>query len=242
MKRKIVRIDEDKCNGCGECVPACVEGAIKIINGKARLAADNLCDGLGACLGECPQDAITIEEREAPAFDEKAVAAAGGHAPGAKAPAHAHPPSGGCPGARLMNFNPPSAPAAKPDPSAPRTGSQLGHWPVKLELVPPGAPFLQGANLLVAADCVPFAYPEFHRELLAGHAVVIGCPKLNDQEAYLERLTAIFAESGLRSVTVAHMEVPCCFALAALVKDAIARSGKKIPFSERTITLRGSEK
>lgn len=244
MKRTIVEIDENRCNGCGECVPSCAEGAIKIINGKAKLLADNLCDGLGACLGKCPMDAITVTEREADAYDEAAVHAAkqaqarATAAPAAPAHAHAHAAHGGCPGARMLNFTPPGA---APAPAGDAGASQLRHWPVKIELVPPHAPFLNGANLVVAADCSAVAYPNFHRDFLAGNAVVIGCPKLNDTDAYIERLTGIFAQGGLKSVTVVRMEVPCCMGLTHAVQQALAASGKKIPFSERVISIRGEE-
>ena len=234
MKRQIVQIDENKCNGCGECVPACAEGAIKIINGKAKLAGDNLCDGLGACLGKCPMDAITVIEREADAYDEAAVHAA---KKAAAAPA-AHAGHGGCPGSRMLNFAPP---ASTPAPAGDAGSSQLRHWPVKIELVPPHAPFLSGANLVVAADCSAVAYPNFHRDFLAGNSVVIGCPKLNDLDAYIERLTGIFAQGGVKSVTVVRMEVPCCMGLTNAVQRALAASGKKIPFSERIIGVRGEE-
>lgn len=233
MKRTIVKIDETKCNGCGVCVPSCAEGAIKIINGKATLLAENLCDGLGACLGKCPLDAITVEEREADAYDEAAVHAAKA-ATSTPAP-HAH--HGGCPGARLMNFAPPAAAAPAGDAGA----SQLRHWPVKLELVPPHAPFLNGANLVVAADCAAIAYANFHRDFLAGNSVVIGCPKLNDVEAYIDRLTAIVQSANLKSITVVRMEVPCCMGLTHAVRQALAASGKKVPFAERVISIRGEE-
>ncbi|HNW92019.1 MAG TPA: 4Fe-4S binding protein [bacterium] len=231
MKRTIVSIDENKCNGCGICVPSCAEGAIKIINGKAKLLADNLCDGLGACLGKCPMDAITVAEREADAYDEAAAHAAKA---AAAAPPERH---GGCPGSRLMNF----APAAAPAPAGDAGASQLRHWPVKLELVPPHAPFLDGANLVVAADCAAVACASFHRDFLAGNSVVIGCPKLNDTAAYVERLTAIFTQAKLKSVTVVRMEVPCCMGLTLAVQQAVTASGKKLPFAERIIGIRGNE-
>ncbi len=234
MKRTIVRIDEAKCNGCGVCVPSCAEGAIKIINGKAKLLAENLCDGLGACLGKCPLDAITVEERDADAYDEAAVHAAK-TATVTPAP-HAH--HGGCPGSRLLNFAPPSATAT---PAGDAGSSQLRHWPVKLELVPPHAPFLDGANLVVAADCAAIAYANFHRDFLAGNSVVIGCPKFADLDAYIGRLTAIVQSANLKSVTVVRMEVPCCMGLTHAVQQALAASGKKVPFSERVISVRGEE-
>jgi NAD-dependent dihydropyrimidine dehydrogenase PreA subunit len=248
MIRKIVQIDKDKCDGCGLCVPSCAEGAIRIIDGKAEIAADNLCDGLGACLGECPQDAITIIERDADAFDEAAVeehlkatdpAKAAKHAPAAPAAAaHGHAHGGGCPGSRAMSFA--AAPAAEPgaDAGASRQ-SQLAQWPVQLHLVPTTAPYFQDADLLITADCVPFAYADYHRDFLAGKAVVIGCPKLDDNNAYLNKLTELFRVSSIKSITVLKMEVPCCGGIAMAAKQALAASGKEIPFQVVTIGIRG---
>lgn len=239
MLRKIVQIDEDKCNGCGLCVPSCAEGAIKMINGKAVLSADNLCDGLGACLGECPQDAIRIIEREADEFDEAAVEKhlkeagkaplqGGGHA------RHGH--GGGCPGSRAMSFE------QKPVVSAPDSGScqsMLGQWPVQLHLVPTSAPYFQDADLLITADCVPFAYADFHRDFLAGKAVVIGCPKLDDNRFYTQKLTELFKNSSIKSITVMKMEVPCCGGIAMAAREALAASGKDILYREVTVGIRG---
>jgi len=232
MKRNIVKIDEEKCNGCGLCVPACAEGAIQIINGKAKLIADNLCDGLGACLGDCPQDAITIEQREADYFDEQAVTTSQS---AVKAPVH----GGGCPSAQAQKLSPaPISVTAKTE-----TGpSQLGNWPVQLKLVPPNAPFLTGADLLLAADCVPFAYPDFHQKYLSGKTLLIGCPKLDDVEAYLEKLTAILSQNDIQRLTVLHMEVPCCTGLLSLAHQALAASGKDIPFEAVTIGIKGEVK
>lgn len=242
MIRKIVTIDEEKCNGCGLCVPACAEGAIKIVDGKARLAADNLCDGLGACLGDCPQDAIRIVEREADQFDEAAVEkhlaekqpdGANITAPHVE-PAHA---PGGCPGSRVMSFATQKDHA--PTEPAEREPSRLAQWPVQLHLVPVNAPYLQGADLLIAADCVPFAYAGFHRDFLTGKALVIGCPKLDDNHFYLEKLTELFRTADVRSVTVVRMEVPCCGGIVVAAKQALAASGKDIPFSEVTVGING---
>jgi NAD-dependent dihydropyrimidine dehydrogenase PreA subunit len=243
MLRKIVNIDQEKCDGCGLCVPSCAEGAIRIIDGKAQISADNLCDGLGACLGDCPRDAISIIERDADAFDEEAVEK---HLHGAKPastpqpqPAqHHHGPAhgGGCPGSRVASFAPPqpaAAPGAGPQPS------QLAQWPVQLHLVPVTAPYFQNADLLITADCVPFAYPDYHRDFLAGKAVVIGCPKLDDNMAYRDKLTEIFRCSSIKSITVLRMEVPCCGGIVMAAKQALAASGKEIPFREVTIGLRG---
>jgi NAD-dependent dihydropyrimidine dehydrogenase PreA subunit len=251
MIRKIVQIDENKCDGCGLCVPACAEGAIKIINGKAVLDADNLCDGLGACLGECPQDAIQIIERDADEFDETAVEkhlqAIGrpvsthghGHAPPPPA-AISHHHGGGCPGSRAMSFAPAAAPVAAGDTA--RQPSQLRQWPVQLHLVPITAPYLQGADLLIAADCVPFAYANFHSDLLAGKVVLVGCPKLDDNQFYLQKLTDLFRTADIRSITVARMEVPCCGGITMAAKQALAASGKEIPYRDVVIGIDGTKK
>ncbi len=246
MIREIVKIDEDKCNGCGDCVPGCAEGAIQIIDGKAKLISDNLCDGLGACLGHCPMDAITIEKRAADEFDEEAVEQ---HLGKSHAPAAAHGqggcPSaqiqsfGGCPSAKLMNFD------SKPEPAAEEIGSrqsQLRQWPVQMTLVPPTAPFLNDADLLLAADCTPFAYADFHKDLLKDKALLIGCPKLDDGQAYLQKLTAMLKQNTIRRLTVVHMEVPCCSGLVAIARQALAASGKDIPFEMICIGIKGDRK
>lgn len=260
MIRDMVKIDEEKCDGCGLCVPACAEGAIQIIDGKARLIADNLCDGLGACLGHCPKDAIIVEKRTAAEFDEEAVEAhlksigraplqVGHAAPQAAAPAHA---AGGCPSARVMSFGGgcPSAqvqshaPAAKASPGeqAGTRSSALRQWPVQMTLVPPTAPFLKDADLLLAADCVPFAYADFHKDFLDGKALLIGCPKLDDGQAYLQKLTQMLQGNNIRSLTVMHMEVPCCSGLLAIARQAIAASGKEVPFEAIRIGIQGDRK
>jgi Pyruvate/2-oxoacid:ferredoxin oxidoreductase delta subunit len=242
MLRKIVRIDEAKCDGCGDCVPSCAEGAIAIVGGKARLVGDVLCDGLGACLGECPQGAITVVEREADAFDELAVKAHLGRAAQPRPrfnvlAANPEPATGGgCPGSRAMTIQ--RAPRAAT--GAPATGqSRLGQWPVQLQLVPVQAPFFRGADLLVAADCVPFAYARFHDEFLDGRAVVVGCPKLDDVAPYAEKLAAIIAAGGVKSVTVVRMEVPCCAGLSRLAREAIAAVGGEIPFRDLVVGTDG---
>ena len=247
MIRKIVHIDQEKCDGCGLCVPSCAEGAIRIVAGKAQIAADNLCDGLGACLGECPQDAIRVIEREADEFDEAAVAEhlkASGQEPHApqqsvdSSPVHTH--GGGCPGSRAMSFAP--SPAAPADTEEGRRRSQLAQWPVQLHLVPTNAPYFQNADLLIAADCAPFAYGDFHKDFLAGKALVIGCPKLDDNNFYLQKLTELFRVSAIKSITVLRMEVPCCGGIVMAARQALAASGKDIPFQEVTITIQGEVK
>jgi NAD-dependent dihydropyrimidine dehydrogenase PreA subunit len=245
MLRKIVRIDPDKCNGCGECVPSCAEGAITIINGKAVLAAENLCDGLGACLGECPLGAITVEEREADEFDEVAVEK---HlaTQGKPAPSHVPQPAaqqhhaGGCPGSRAMSFNRPQE--STPAVSTGSRQSQLAQWPVQLHLVSTAAPYFQGADLLITADCVPVAYAGYHEDFLKGKAVVMGCPKLDDNNFYTQKLTELFSKSDIKSITVLKMEVPCCGGIAVAARQALAASGKQIAYKEVTIGIQGQIK
>ncbi|NLV23349.1 MAG: 4Fe-4S binding protein [Deltaproteobacteria bacterium] len=261
--RNIIEIDEEKCDGCGLCVPSCAEGAIRIIDGKARLVAEKFCDGLGACLGECPRDAIRIVQKEVEAFDEQAAMEQverqkmeDNGIPAA--PLH---PSSGCPSARLMNFPPPQVkgdaqpvgcPAANLHSFAAAKGerpgqetyaaaipSALSHWPVQIRLVPPHAPFLNNADLLIAADCSPMAYGDFHRDFLKGKVVMMGCPKFDDMALYEERFQQIFRQAEIKSVTVLVMEVPCCQGLPALVKKALKESAKEIPLEIVTIGLRG---
>jgi len=230
IMRKIVKIDEEKCNGCGECALACAEGALQIINGKAKLISEQYCDGLGACLGECPQGAITIEEREAEEFNEEAVER------------HLHPEPEipcACPSAAIAQF---AQAEVDPSPSTVVLKSMLAHWPIQLRLVPPFASFLKNADLLLAADCAPFAYATFHQDFLPGHALLIACPKLDNHEAHLAKLTDILKMAEPRSLTVVHMEVPCCFGLVHMAKQAIQASGKDIPFHGITIGVRGERK
>ena len=246
--RKIIRIDEAKCTGCGQCVTSCAEGALQIVDGKARLVNEVFCDGLGACIGECPEGALTIEERAAADFDEAAVEKHAGRpaAPAAvkhEPPAHArHASFGGCPGSALRMFSP-GAPAQRPEASAKQseaaTPSALRHWPVQLMLVPPHAPFLRGADLLICADCVPFALPDFHARYLAGRALVVGCPKLDDLEHYREKLAAIFQEARPASVTVLKMEVPCCGGIAHAAMTARDAAAPEMPIEVHTIGVRG---
>ncbi|MBI2869532.1 MAG: 4Fe-4S binding protein [Chloroflexi bacterium] len=231
VTRKIVRIDEEKCDGCGLCVPSCAEGALRIVDGKAKLVSERYCDGLGACLGECPQGAITIEERAAQEFSEAAVEQ---HLHGRPSREEESLPCG-CPSASVAEFGRPAGERA-PGVSAP---SMLRHWPVQLALVPPGAPFLKGADILLAAHCVPFAHADFHRDLLKDHALLIACPKLDDLPAHLRKLTRIIEEAAPSSLTVVHMEVPCCSGLVYLARQAIAASGRDVPLNEITIGVRG---
>ncbi len=235
MKRKIVSIDEEKCNGCGLCIPNCAEGAIKIINGKAKLADDRFCDGLGACLGHCPQDAITIIERDAPEFDEEAVKK---HL-NIKKPGKPHSAPHACPGSMAMDFRSEKKAAGKP---SARQGSELSQWPVQLMLVSPQAPYFRDAELLVAADCVPFAYPNFHSDFLAGKSLIIGCPKLDDAEFYIDKLTEILKKNNIKGITLVNMEVPCCFGLQRIVEEAVQKAGKVLPIRQTVITIRGERK
>lgn len=240
--RKIVKIDEEKCNGCGLCIPNCAEGALQIIDGKAKLITDKFCDGLGACLGHCPEDAILIIEREAEEFDEKAVELHL-HKQKESTPALQPQPEsyvGGCPSSRVLQFQA-SRQGADSGPTR-STASQLAQWPVQLKLVPVDAPYFRNADLLVAADCVPFAYPDFHQDFLKGKALVVGCPKLDDIHLYREKLTAILRTNPVKSVTVPFMEVPCCFGLVKATEDAIEASGKEIPLHKVKIGIRGEVK
>ena len=231
--RKIVNIDESKCNGCGQCATACVEGAIKIIEGKARLVSETYCDGLGACLGECPQGAITIEEREALPFDEEEAKLRGEKGTQINT-------FSGCPGTALREIEHEERAVAH-DETEPRQ-STLGNFPFQLALVPPMAPFLKEANLLLSADCVPFAYAGFHEDFLADHTLLIDCPKLNDLQAHLEKLTEIIQRNNLKSLTILRMEVPCCSGLTYMAREAIKASGKTLLIREVVISVRGDVK
>jgi len=228
IARKIVHIDEEKCNGCGVCIPSCAEGALQIVDGKARLISEKFCDGLGACLGECPQGAITIEERVAEEFDEELV----------NEHLTVHQPEEtlacGCLSSTVEQFDV----TAEAAPGV-RQPSMLGHWPVQLTLVPPRAPFLQGTDVVLAAHCVPFAYAGFHQDFLRDHSLLIACPKLDDFQAHLRKLTDILSQSDVKSLTVVHMEVPCCSGLVHMAREAIKASGKDVPLKEVTISVRG---
>ncbi|MCX9011883.1 MAG: 4Fe-4S binding protein [Candidatus Methanoperedens sp.] len=240
MKRKIVSIDEEKCNGCGLCIPNCAEGAIKIIGGKAKLVDDRFCDGLGACLGHCPQDAIVITERDAPDFDEEAVKK---HLNSISKPGRMHqamPHS--CPGSMAMDFRGERRTAGGTQAGTPaRQNSELRQWPVQLTLVSPEAPYFKDCELLVAADCVPFAYPNFHSDFLAGKSLIIGCPKLDDAEFYIDKLTEMLKKNNIKGITLVNMEVPCCFGLQRIVEEAVQRSGKVLPIHQTVITIRGEK-
>lgn len=271
-KRKIINIDDKKCNGCGLCIPNCPEGAIQIIDGKARLVSDLFCDGLGACLGHCPEGAITIEEREAEKYDERKVmeniVKAGPNVVKAhldhlrdhneqaylktaleylkekninikeEGGSHMAHHGGGCPGMQVVDArNEQRAGGSAAQVSA---GSELRQWPIQLHLLNPHAPYFQDADLLIAADCVAFSFGNFHQRFLKGKTLVILCPKLDDGlDIYLERLTSIFKDNNIKSVTVAHMEVPCCFGTLQLVEDAVKKSGKNIVIKEYTVSLKG---
>ena len=228
MIRKIIHIDQEKCNGCGACANACHEGAIEMINGKAVLTNEHYCDGLGDCLPACPTGAIRFEEREAPAYDEAAVQAA-------KMKKHGISAGAGCPGSRaqLLSRAPaqPATPLNQPE-------SQLRQWPVQIKLAPVNAPYFEGANILVAADCTAYAYANFHQKFIRGRIVLVGCPKL-DEGDYTEKLTRIFSENNIKSLTIVRMEVPCCGGLERAAKNALQASGKFIPWQVETISVDG---
>jgi ferredoxin len=270
-KRKIIKIDEIKCNGCGLCIPKCPEGAIQIIDQKARLISELFCDGLGACIGYCPWGAISIEERQAEEYDERKVmenivkqgknvikahlAHLGEHNQQGylkqavdflkqknielpeEEPLHKHGFSG-CPGSKIMDLR--SKEKQKPKiTGSVQAESQLRHWPVQLMLVPPTAPYLNNTDLLIAADCVPFAYADFHQDLLKDKILLVGCPKLDNTEIYQEKINQITKYNHIKSITYVHMEVPCCFGLVGIISQAISQSGKNISFKEITISIKG---
>jgi len=269
-KRKIIKIDEKKCNGCGLCVPNCPEGALQIIDGKARLVGELLCDGLGACIGECPEGAITIEEREAVEYNEdevmKNVSKSGpgvitAHLKHLKdhgqedylEQAHKYLKKHkidipkeeesdklpcGCPGTMMRDFRKEKKVETKV--STVSTSSQLQQWPIQLQLVSPLAPYFKDADLVIAADCVPFSYANFHERFLKDKALVIFCPKLDKTlDIYVEKLAAIFKQNNIKSITLLHMEVPCCFGLVTLVQEALKKSGKNIIIKEYTVSVKG---
>lgn len=246
--RNIIRIDEELCDGCGECVPSCAEGALQVIDGKARLVADVLCDGLGACLGECPTGALTVIERDAEDFDESAVAAHQNHARvAARAAAAPHPqpaaPHSGCPSSAVRVIPlVEERPLHPPDPAAPSPGGRprLQQWPIQLHLVPPTAPFFRGRHVLLAADCVPVAVGDFHQSFLDGRGLAIACPKLDQHlDLYVQKLSAMIDQAGILSLTVAIMEVPCCGGLVRLAEQALAAAERRVPLRLVKIGIRG---
>lgn len=224
MIRKIIKIDENKCNGCGACAAACHEGAIEMVNGIAKLTREDYCDGLGDCLPACPVDAISFEEREAPAYDEAAVKRAQMQKQGMTLPC-------GCPGTQSKSI-------AREDSCAVSAPSQLRQWPVQIKLVPVNAPYFDNANLLIAADCTAYAYGNFHNEFIRNHITLIGCPKLDDGN-YSEKLTQIIANNNIKSVTIVRMEVPCCGGIEFAAKEAIKNSGKFLSWRVVTVSTDG---
>lgn len=231
--RNIVKIDEEKCNGCGQCVNACAEGAIKLVDGKAKLVSEIYCDGLGACIGHCPQDAITIEKREAPEFDEEATQK---HLSEQKKMEEQL--NFVCPGMMTKQLRNNKDESVKSAQNA--IPSQLSHWPVQLKLVPPNAPYFANADLLLVADCVPFAMGDFHDKLLKGNGIAIGCPKLDDKELYVDKLATIIQLNKLKSLKVVHMEVPCCSGLTEIARQAISKNKIALKFEDVTIDLQGN--
>ncbi len=282
-KREIITIDEEKCNGCGSCVPGCPEGALQIIDNKARLISDLFCDGLGACIGDCPEDAITVIEREAEPYDEvrvmenivkqgentikahlehlknhgetgflklatdyleekgienplekkvKVDQTAGAEASEEKLPC-------GCPGSSVRDMREDKSKTTEDDDVNVSQKAELRQWPVQIHLVPVNAPYFDGADLLITADCVPFAYGNFHKDFLKGKILLVGCPKLDDAGFYKDKITEILKENNIKSVTIAHMEVPCCFGLVKLVNDALAEADKDIPLDDITVKVNG---
>lgn len=227
MIRKIIKIDEEKCNGCGACAAACHEGAIEMIDGKAKLTRENYCDGLGDCLPACPVDAISFEEREAPEYDEKAVKQAQMKKSADTLPC-------GCPGTQSKTLKRGQVSAV----SAQSIESQLMQWPCQIKLVPVNAPYFDDANLLIAADCTAYAFGNFHNEFMKGHITIIGCPKL-DEGDYRDKLTQIIASNNIKSVKIVRMEVPCCGGIENAAKSAIQNSGKFIPWQVVTISTDG---
>jgi len=231
MKRTIIKIDQEKCNGCGVCVPACVEGALQIVDGKAKLVSDRFCDGLAACIGKCPVGALTVEVRDAEEFDEEA------------AKAHArmvHLSQHPCPSAEIVTSSS-GAEEKRATVDVPRVDSMLTNWPIQLSLVPFNAPFIKNVDLVIAADCVGFAFPNFHSDVLKGRKLIICCPKLDDTQFYRKKLEMMFKELQPKSVTVVNMEVPCCFGLYKIVKDTLASTGRNISLKQEIIGIKGNK-
>ena len=234
--RKIIEIDEEKCDGCGQCVPSCAEGAIIIVDGKAKVVSNNLCDGLGACISECPNDALKIVEKEAEEFDEAAVDDHLTELKTKEAQEKTTKPAA-CPSSLVQTFSPCDT-TNKPATSGSAVSS-LSHWPCQIRLVPPNAPFLKHADLLIPADCVCVAFPTLHNDFLKGRAVMMGCPKFDDVDAYIAKFTEVFREAGIKSITCVIMEVPCCAGLPAIIKKAMKASGVKIPMKTLVISTAG---
>jgi ferredoxin len=231
--RKIIQIDKEKCNGCGSCITACVEGALALVDGKAKLVNEVYCDGLAACIGKCPEDALQIVEKESLDFDERATAA------NLKSKTKSSLASfQGCPGIGVRELG---CSTESPLASS-RQSAMLSHWPVQLALVPPGARFLEAADVVLIADCVPFAYPNLHQDFLKDRCVLVACPKLDDTQAHLDKLTDILLKSNIHSLSVVHMEVPCCSGLSYIARQAMLKSGKNIPFKEITVGIKGDIK
>lgn len=245
--RNFIEINEEKCNGCGNCVVDCAEGALQIVNGKAKVVKESFCDGLGACIGRCPVDALKIIQKDVEEFDEKAVEEHLKSANNPKLKTKGEGCGGGCPSLAFnkspINNNPTSINKTE-NSSANETEikSELQQWPVQLHLINPQAPYLKGANLLVAATCSAFSYGNFHRDFIKNHIVVVACPKLDKTEPYVDKLTKIITEGGIASITVVRMEVPCCGGLSYMVKESIANSGKKLPYLEEIISIDGKIK
>ena len=261
-KRNIIEIDEEKCNGCGQCVSACAEGAIQLFNGKAKLVSENYCDGLAACLGECPEGALKIVERTADAFDPEAVEQylkkQGSGNRSQKSEVRSQKINKheivlnskfkiqnsklnlpcGCPSTHLQMFDSPCEAANRPVQHT-DVDSALAHWPVQIRLVPPTAPFLKGADLLIASDCTPVACPGFHNDFLKGKTVLMGCPKFDDTEEYINKFAEIFRMADIKSITALIMEVPCCSKMPLLIQQGMVLAGKKIDMEIVTVSVRG---
>lgn len=249
--RNIIQINEELCDGCGLCVPDCAEGSLQVIEGKVKLVSDNLCDGLGACLGACPTGALTIIEREADEFDEEAVEAFLAEKEQQEKQAAPTTMDCGCASTHIQSFTPaalakPATPcqsANKPTLVQPLGGgdSQLSHWPIQIRLIPPHAPFLQGADVLVAADCTAVAVPGFQEKYLANKVVMMGCPKFDDAESYIERFAEIIDTCKLKSITILIMEVPCCSAMNVILRRALEKASARVAVEQITISTRGQE-
>jgi len=239
--RKIIEINEELCDGCGQCVPDCAEGALQVVDGKVKMLADKYCDGLGACLQTCPQDALKIIEREADEFDEEAVIEM---LKSKKGSSKKEPAAAAAPGRANIKVETPCQAANKPrfDFVAGKSDSSLSHWPVQIRLVPAKAPFLKNADLLVAADCVPVAYPHFHRDFLADRVIMMGCPKFDDVNGYIQKFVEVFQEAEPKSIKLAIMEVPCCAGMRMIVKEALKQTGQDIPMEEVIVSARGEIK